>query len=50
MAVFSRPVDKTIVVSEKEAKRILSAPVDKSALEKIRSRANKFQKNNAGKK
>ena len=46
MAVFSKPIDNIIVVPEKEAKRILSAPVDKKALEQIRTRADKFQKNN----
>lgn len=46
MAVFSKPTNRTIVLSEKSAKQVLSTPVNKQRIERIRRDAEKIRKNN----
>lgn len=49
MAVFAKPMNIALVLSEKSAKEILSATVDTKQWEKIRKEAERFKKNNVKK-
>ena len=50
MAVYTKPVNKGFIVSDKEMKRVLSTPVDKELLAKFRYRAEQLEKKNNNKK
>lgn len=46
MAVFAKPANHVIILTEKAAKKILSSPVDTKQIERIRKEAERFKNNN----